>query len=99
MGLDIERIFGEQRLTQDEKLKKRKDRIRQLRRERAKQGLSTDMDEIEKQVEAEEKAEKQKRTVRLPEMFKNVANYCLELHYFAVCWHVLKNLFVNPSRV
>ena len=70
MGLDIERIFGEQRLTQDEKLKKRKDRIGQLRRERAKQGLSTDMDEIEKQVEAEEKTEKQKRTVRLPEMFK-----------------------------
>ena len=60
---DIERIFGEQRLSQEEELKKRKDRIRQLRREKAKQGLPIDMEEIEKQVNAEEKAEKRKRTV------------------------------------
>jgi len=49
---DIERIFGEQRQTQEEALKKRKDRIRQLRKEKM------------KQVDAEEKAQKQKRTVR-----------------------------------
>ena len=37
--------------------------MRQLRREKAKQGFSIDMEEIEKQVNAEEKAEKRKRTV------------------------------------
>ena len=64
-SLDIERIFGSQRESQKEALMKRRERIRELRKEKKQQGLPIDDDEILKQVNAEEKEEKQKRLVRL----------------------------------
>ena len=66
----MERIFGEQRMSQEEALKKRRARIRELRKEGAAHGLEIDDAAIEKQVEEEEKLEKQKRKVK---------NYCFYL--------------------
>ncbi|XP_076812765.1 uncharacterized protein LOC143459471 isoform X1 [Clavelina lepadiformis] len=69
---EVNRIFGEERTSQEKALKKRLERKKQLREERQKKGLSTDDDSLEKELDEEEKVEKKKRTNVLLALDRNL---------------------------